>query len=166
MAFHVIFSRSRVMQIFFFFFGLPRGKKIITKICAGNKQTKNPKCSEREEDDSWCRIRKVLTWGCTEDTSCGPPHPTPPDSEGCKKTKVAFHSRWFIVFYLVTFGVTFQLQKPVAPMLTFSSLDEPERPERATSPAKQREVCPFRWLRWLKLEKKQFLLHFPSSIRW
>lgn len=38
-----------------------RGKKIITKICAGNKKTKNPKYGEREEDDSWCRIKKVLT---------------------------------------------------------------------------------------------------------
>lgn len=118
------------LSIFVLFFGQLGGEKIITKICAGNGETKNTQITKQMQNDSWCRIRKVLTWGHAENIRGARP-------KLAKKAKVAFRCRWFIAVYLVTSGVAFHLHRPVAPALTWTR----KRPRRAP------EFVPFPGLR-------------------
>lgn len=144
-AFHSMQCCWRVTQIFLFYFFCfcfvfrqLGGEKIRTKICPGNEG----KRKTQMRNDSWCRMRKVLTWGHAENMRRS--------SEACKKTKVAFRCRWFIAFYLVTSGVAFRLHRPLAP----ASMWTRKRPRKAP------EFVPFQGLRG----EKEAVLQFPSFI--
>lgn len=69
-AFHSIQCRSRVTQIFFLFlfYFLDNSEERRSQprfVLAMGKQ-KTHKKTKQMQNDSWCRIRKVLTWGHAE----------------------------------------------------------------------------------------------------